>query len=407
MAVQRHCASTLCNKEEETMKRKPLVLAALVACSICAFSQAVIAQSAAPNPPRINFKAEAPLKLPPDMYFGEVAGLAVNSKGHVFIFHRGNSSGPAYAATAAQLLEFDGTGKFIREIGHNLYSWSFAHAVRVDKSDNIWTVDKGSSTVIKFNPEGRVVGVFGRKDEASDYRALPSRDVPRDLKAPIHRLGIFNQPTDVSFDSAGNVYISDGYENSRVAKINNDGAWIKSWGERGTGPGQFLTPHGIAVDNGDNVYVADRGNARIQVFDTNGKFLRQFTLRGQVPFYPLTADTPNPLPMFITMNPATRNDDPSVQKAYPDAPPVNLTAVPGAPDAICITPGQHQFLYVADVNPSRIYKVTLEGKVVGMMGDPGGKLGEFRAIHGLACQDERTIWVADMFNWRAQKLTMQ
>ena len=112
------------------------------------------------------------LKLPPDLYFGEVAGVAVNSKGHVFVFSRGNTTGPAYGASAAQLLEFGADGKFVREIGHNLYAWSYAHTVKVDREDNIWVTDKGSDMVIKFNPEGRVVMVFGRKQEASDDGTL-------------------------------------------------------------------------------------------------------------------------------------------------------------------------------------------------------------------------------------------
>src|SRR5579872_6246003 len=97
------------------------------------------------------------LKLLADLYLGEVAGVAVNSKGHVFVFSRGNTTGPAYGAAAAQLLEFDRDGKFVREIGHNLYAWSYALSVKVDKQDNIWVADKGSDMVIKFNPEGREV----------------------------------------------------------------------------------------------------------------------------------------------------------------------------------------------------------------------------------------------------------
>src|SRR6201994_1629543 len=219
------------------------------------------------------------LKLPPNLYLGETAGVAVNSKGHVFVFSRSNSTGPAYGASAAQLLEFAPDGTYLREIGHNLYAWSYAHAVKVDKEDNIWVTDKGSDMVIKFNPAGQVVMVFGRKQEASDEGTGPLKH-PRPPLPPID--GQFRQVTDMAWDAAGNTYISDGYVNSRVAKISKVGNWIKSWGEPGTGAGQFNTPHSIAVDNEGHVYVADRGNGRIQVFDGDGKYLRE--IRIDVPF---------------------------------------------------------------------------------------------------------------------------
>ncbi len=243
-----------------------------------------------------------PLTLPSDIHFGEIAGVAVNSKGHVFVFSRGNSIGPAYMATAAQLLEFDPKGKFVREIGKNLYAWSYTHAVRIDKNDNIWVVDKGSDMILKLNPQGRVEWVFGRKGEASHYMVppdtastltgllsragvaitAPANNDPRN-PVPIHRDNAFNQPTDVAWDSQGNWYFSDGYVNSRVGKANARGEWVASWGSLGSGPGQFDTPHGIAVGPKDEVFVADRGNRRIQVFDPSGKFLRQFTIDVPVP----------------------------------------------------------------------------------------------------------------------------
>jgi hypothetical protein len=181
-----------------------------------------------------------PVHLPKDIYFGECSGVALNSHGHIFVLSRGNTNGPAYGAAAAQLLEFAADGRFVREIGHNLYAWSFAHMVKVDRQDNIWVTDKGSDMVIKFTPDGRVAMVFGRKQEAADEDTAPLKHPNPPLPA---EPGRFRQVTDVAWDVAGNTYISDGYINSRVAKVDRDGNWIKSWGDRGTGPGQFHTPH--------------------------------------------------------------------------------------------------------------------------------------------------------------------
>src|ERR1700753_972215 len=145
--------------------------------------------------PEIPFESVANfLKMPKDMYLGEAAGVAVNSKGHVFVFSRGNTTGPAYGAAAAQILEFGPDGTYIREIGHNLYPWTFARAIRFDKDDNLWAVDKGSDMIIKFNPEGRVTMVFGRKKEASDEGTEPWKHP----KPPLPAInGQFRQPTDV------------------------------------------------------------------------------------------------------------------------------------------------------------------------------------------------------------------
>src|SRR5438067_4894351 len=167
------------------------------------------------------------LKLPDGVYFGEVAGVAVNSQGHVFAFSRGGTVGPAFAAAASQLFEFDRTGKFVREIAKNLYAMSYAHSVRVDRDDNIWIVDKGSDMIVKLTPQGRVAMVFGRKKEASEDSAVPwTRATP---PRP-HVNGQFRQPTDVTWDPQGNIFISDGYINSRVAKFDKNGDWVKSGG---------------------------------------------------------------------------------------------------------------------------------------------------------------------------------
>jgi DNA-binding beta-propeller fold protein YncE len=318
------------------------------------------------------------------MHFGEASGVAVNSKGHIFVFSRGNTNGPAYGAAAAQILEFTPDGKYLREIGKNLYAWSYAHAVRVDKDDNLWAIDKGSDMIIKFSPEGRVMMVFGRKKEASDEAAPWTRVNPPRPAVD----GQFRQPTDVTWDPAGNIFISDGYINSRVAKFDKNGRWVKQWGtpvpaeDRGSPkPGQFNTPHSIASDAKGNIYVADRGNRRIQVFDPEGTFEREITI-----------DVPVPSDVTPWMGPK-----PSAEGAVRQS---------GAPWAICITPGPTQYLYSADAYPGPIYKLSLDGKVLGVLGTTGRQLKEFGWIHELACPSENTVFAAEILNWRVQKLTL-
>jgi hypothetical protein len=239
--------------------------------------------------------------------------------------------------------------------------------------------DKGSDMVIKFNPEGRVVMVFGRKQEASDEDTGPLKHPNPPLPA---ENGRFRQVTDMTWDPAGNTYISDGYINSRVAKVDKNGNWLKSWGDRGKEPGQFNTPHNIGADAQGNIYVADRGNRRIQVFDGDGKLLRVMTI--DVPF------------------------DPNAQPAIGNKPdPATVgTFSPGAPWTICITPGPHQVLYTSDAYPGRVYKLSLDGKVLGVLGESGKQLKQFGWIHEIACPSENELYVAELLNWRVQKLIL-
>jgi DNA-binding beta-propeller fold protein YncE len=321
------------------------------------------------------------LKLPPGMNFGEVAGVAVNSKGHVFVFTRSNSAGgPAYAPSAAQLLEFGPKGEFLREVGKGLYGWAFAHSVRIDKDDNIWAIDKGSDMIIRFTPAGQVRMVFGRRKESADHETGPWENVNPPLP---HVDGLFRQPTDVAWDSEGNTYISDGYVNSRIAKFDKNGDWVKSWGEKGTAPGQFRLPHAIAIDRDNNVYVGDRSNRRIQVFDTDGTYLRMFTI-----------DVP-PVPGTRPVNGNTPTGD-------------RLAALIGAPNSICITPGPSQVMFVGESTfPGRIFKVALDGKVLGVIGRSGRQLKQFSGAHALACPSEKEIYAAETSNWRVQKLMLR
>jgi sugar lactone lactonase YvrE len=320
------------------------------------------------------------LKLPDNVYFGEVAGVAVNSQGHVFAFSRGGTVGPAFGAAASQLFEFDKNGRFVREIGRNMYAMSYAHSVRVDRQDNIWVVDKGSDMIVKLTPQGRVAMVFGRKKEASDG-AVPWTQVtpPRP-----HDNGQFRQPTDVTWDPQGNIFISDGYVNSRVAKFDKNGDWVKSWGEKGTKEGEFNTPHGIASDRNGNIYVADRGNRRIQVFNADGAFERAISVTN--------------VPVPPDAKPAMGNPIPAEATG---------TQAPGAPWAICITPGPSQVMFMSDAYPGRIYKLSLDGKVLGVLGKSGKQPKQFGWIHAIACPSEHELYVAELLNWRVQKLTLR
>jgi DNA-binding beta-propeller fold protein YncE len=284
-----------------------------------------------------------PVKLPPDVHLGEVAGVAVNSKGHIFAYHRG---------ARTQLIEFDADGKFLRYIGNDLYGFAFAHVVKIDKHDNIWCVDEGSNMVIEFDPSGEVVLVLGRKPESVEAPAAGEPQRPP-------RQEWFNRPTDVGWDAAGDIFVGDGYGNSRVAKFDKDGNFIKAWGQRGTAPGEFHLPHTLVTDDSGNVYVGDRENKRIQVFDSDGKFLTQWT---------------------------------------------NV----GAPWAICITPGPNQVMFSSDSDVSgRIYKLDLKGNVLGYFGSRGKQAGQFGWVHEMACPSEKTIYVGEILNWRIQKLTLK
>jgi DNA-binding beta-propeller fold protein YncE len=359
---------------EVTVKPWLFALAALLAAPMQAQQP--------PLPPEMPFES-APdyFKYPAEMNLGEMASVAVNSKGHVFMLSRSNVTGPLFGAIATQVLEFDQNGKYVREIGKGVYGFGYAHSIRFDKDDNMWVVDKGTNMIMKFNPEGHVTMVLGRKEEAADEHRYPSLGGP---ERPVQIDNYFNQPTDIAWDKDGNSYISDGYVNSRVAKIDKNGDWVKSWGVRGTEPGQFNTPHNIGVDNSGNIYVADRANARIQVFDTDGAYLR--TIKINVPAPPGTR--------FVLGN-------------TPPTPPTTGPSAPGAPWTICITPGTTQYLYTNDSFPGRFYKISLpNGRIVAMFGKAGRQLGQFNWNHGIACPSENLLYAADLNNWRVQKLIL-
>lgn len=361
---------------------------ALLGPSVSLIAQAPTQTAPAPvTVPEIPFDANTDfLKYSPDMNLGEVLGVAVNSKGRIAVLNHPGSptAGPIYGNASTQILEFDANGKFIREVGRGVYGFGYGHGIRYDRHDNLWVVDKGVHTAVRFNPAGYVTLNLGRRPEGPDepewYHPLG-----RDEKPPVHVDGYFRGPTDVAFDSDDNVYISDGYTNSRIAKFDRHGNWVKSWGSRGTGgprgdqnPGQLNTPHNIGIDRQNNVYVADRNNRRIQVFDRDGNFKR-----------------------FLFLNAVyDKKRQPVLGNVNPNAPDETQ------PWTICLTNTPTQYLYTSDSEPGRIYKMTLDGKILGVLGQSGRGPKQFNWIHGLACPSENELLVADMNNWRIQKLTL-
>ena len=328
------------------------------------------------------------LKWPEHIHMGEPAGVARDSHGNVFVYTRTGTADVVPGASrtfingGSRLFEFDATGKYVREIGEGLYGFVFAETVKVDPQDNIWVVDRGSSLVIKFTPDGRVSMVLGRKPEAISETPLSGLLAPAEPtpgrgaapagggrgRGPAPGAGAagdsFVRPADIAWDSSGNIFVADGYGNSRIAKFDKDGVFISSWGQRGSEPGQFNVPHSIAIDSQNNVYVADLGNKRIQVFDNAGKFKTQYTNGG-------------------------------------------------APWAVCISPGPHQYIFSSYSNdPStldngQIYKMELTGEIVGQFGRAGKLPKEFGTVNEIDCRDANQLIVGEVMNWRIQKVTLR
>jgi hypothetical protein len=293
-------------------------------------------------------------KLPPDLYFGEGIGIATNSKGHIFVYHRSGDT---------RLFEFDANGTFVKEWGIGVYGIEFAHQVRVDPQDNVWVVDEGTNMVIKFNPAGRVVMVLGRRPEPV------AGAVQTNFPPVVNEKYRFGRPTDVTWDAQGNIFISDGYVNSRAVKYDKNGRFVAQYaGERGPGANQLNTPHSITSDAQGNIYVADRGNARIVVL----------------------------------------NNDMTFKTMYSNV---------GNPWAVCISPGPHQYLFASNSNPDsnpaasweitgEIYKMELDGTIIGKFGKAGKGLGEFSTVHEIDCRNSDQLFVSEISAWRAQKIIL-
>jgi peptidylamidoglycolate lyase len=199
-------------------------------------------------------------QLPPGFVLGQVSGVAIDSHNHVFVFHRAENSwatDKSHFIASPAVLCFDGaSGKLLFSWGENRFL--DPHGLRVDRNDNVWVTDRGLQQVLEFTHDGKPLLTIGTERTAGVDGTH------------------FNLPTDIAFAANGDIYVSDGYGNNRVAKFSPDGKFLFDWGKKGDGPGEFNLPHSVAVDAEGLVYVADRSNSRIQIFDANGKFLKMW-----------------------------------------------------------------------------------------------------------------------------------
>ena len=271
-------------------------------------------------------------RLPQGVNFGPCSGVAVNSKGHIFVFHRSEHA----------LLEFDAEGGYIQTHGSGIYSRP--HGLRIDADDNIWTTDVGAHIVVKMSARGRILMVLGVKDLAGDWHQA------RHLRA-------FNEPNDIAFGRSGTIYVSQGHGKgeSRLLMFDANGEFIKTWGGEGSGSGQFKVPHSIVISGDGLLYVADRSNQRIQVFDAEGTYLRE-------------------------------------------------SSHPGTPCGLCMC-RDRRHLMLAHGHMGKIMKLDPYGKVLGATGTQGKGPNRYGEAHYLDVSlDESEILVADTLNWRVQRL---
>lgn len=260
-------------------------------------------------------------KLPDGVKLGAVSAVATDARDRVYVAHRGKQP----------ILVFNADGSFVRSWGDE--HLDTPHGIRVDTEGNVWLTDMTSHRVLKFSPEGKLLLALGK-------RGVPGNTPDR-----------FNRPTDVAVQPCGDFYVSDGYGNARVMKFSRDGKLLMQWGRKGTSTGEFNLPHAICLDERGKVYVGDRENNRVQVFDAEGKFQTQWRAGGA------------PYGLFLR---------------------------------------EHR-LFVADARAHRINVLDLEGKSVGRWGEPGKGLGQFDTPHMLCVDSTGAVYVAEVGNRRVQK----
>ena len=279
------------------------------------------------SPPSLPYRViENWAKLPPGWNFGECSGVAVDRNDNVWVFNRG----------LHPVIEFDQNGKFLQ-------AWQEVpvkspHGIRVDPDGNVWLVDVAGHKILKMTRNGRVLMVIGGVGDS------PGNNDSKEA---------FNRPTNIAFSPGGDFFVSDGYVNSRVVKFNRNGDYLSQWGRKGSADGEFNLVHDVVLDSMGRVYVADRENARVQIFDQDGKFLGKWT----------------------------------------DI---------GAPWGLSYVPGEN-VLFICDGVNDRVEKVDLNGHVLGILGSHGKTPGQFSWPHSIAVDHQGSIYVAEVKNWRVQK----
>lgn len=263
--------------------------------------------------------------LPAGLQLGAVAGVAIDSKGNMIVSHRG----------PRPILVYDSAGKLLHMFGDE--ELTGVHGTRVDPQDNIWVTDYKNHTVLKYSTSGTLLLALGKRDVAG-----------ADDKT-------FDRPTDVAFAPDGHFFVSDGYGNNRVVKFTKEGRFVKAWGTKGSGDGELRLPHCIQIDAEGLLHVADRENDRVQVFDQEGKFIRQYG--GFAPFG-----------LYI------------------------------APD---------QTLFVADGRANKCLHMTLAGKVLSQWGTKGLEPGQFLLPHCMAVDRNGAVYVGDVEGRRLQRFVLR
>src|SRR5262245_20753371 len=280
--------------------------------------------------PELDYVAVAPPLIFPEgkSLAGAAAGVAFDSKGHLFVLTRGNPS----------LYEFDGNGKFIRSFGEGLFTRS--HGLRIDKDGSIWATDVGAHTVMKLDPQGQVLMTLGTKGQRGDWNESTH---------------LFNEPNDIAIAPNGDVFVAQGHTpgamgDPRVLKFDKNGKFIKSWGGKGKEPGKFDVAHGLAFDAKGQLWVTDRENQRIQIFDTEGKYIREVKFAG--------------LPCSLDIG--------------------------------------RQSIFMVNGFAGQLLKLDLDGKVLAATGKPGKGPCEFGEAHTISFGQNGDIYVADSVNATVQ-----